>query len=588
MLWIFKTRLLNGCRCSKKSFFDTCKKVYIFIVLVLISGCATPKHPHQPKVEIFNFRAAAPKKEILSEIKTSYKNICLLLEGERSEVHEHDEIKDVILTELYFSPLFHKISDIEELEGKSRWILKGKMPSLEVVRSAASSIDSDAFLYVVVNKNIEHIKSEGKRDFKKQFLWDFKSLLGLAKKTEPGKIVELDITFSLLDSRSGKNVWSKRATTTKQTVKSRFMIVKETVKKVVKQFENELEEIKGNTGSVSRYPLENVANILRSVSAKAQNKKNEIEALKKKKEFEALKEKKEKTAKQKKKPIKIIKKNIEIKEKKTTKPVKSSYRLKLPPDTKPSKPLNKVVPTHSKSHGDNFFDKNFMDAVIMPTNMVKETSVEKKEFVKEEIRKIMSKFGETNFKVSKDFVKEVKLYMSKWKKGRKSNFNKLMARGKKNNYFKISRNILVKYNLPEELVYVALYESGFNPKAVSSAGAVGLWQMMAPTAYRYKLCDNRKCRGRDDRTDPLKSTLAAAEHMSNLLAEFGGPSVMLAMAAYNMGENGLRRSLRKLKNPIRDRNFWHLYKNRLIPRETRKYVLRIISAIILGEEFNKK
>src|SRR4030081_1626789 len=89
--------------------------------------------------------------------------------------------------------------------------------------------------------------------------------------------------------------------------------------------------------------------------------------------------------------------------------------------------------------------------------------------------------------------------------------------------------------------YVAWVESQFDPYAESSAHAKGMWQFMPDSARRFGLrVDDRV----DERTDVAKSTRAAARYLAQLLAQFGGDSFMLAIAAYNKGENGLMRVLR--------------------------------------------
>jgi soluble lytic murein transglycosylase-like protein len=137
--------------------------------------------------------------------------------------------------------------------------------------------------------------------------------------------------------------------------------------------------------------------------------------------------------------------------------------------------------------------------------------------------------------------------------------------------------------LPEVMAYVAWTESQFDPMAKSSAGARGMWQMTASTARGLGLRVDGQI---DERTDVPKQTRAAARYIAGLLAEFGEESFMLAMASYNKGENGVRRVLRKValtpggfKRAKRD--FWHLYRLKLLPEETREYVPKIIAAAIV-------
>lgn len=129
--------------------------------------------------------------------------------------------------------------------------------------------------------------------------------------------------------------------------------------------------------------------------------------------------------------------------------------------------------------------------------------------------------------------------------------------------------ILVKAGLPAELVWQSMVESGHNPIIRSPAGAAGLWQFMPETAKTYGLAVDRWV---DERLDPESSTLAASRMMSDLFQRFGNWE--LALAAYNMGDAGLLRAIRKYNT----NDFWVLSRYEAgIPRETALYVPRVIA-----------
>jgi hypothetical protein len=134
--------------------------------------------------------------------------------------------------------------------------------------------------------------------------------------------------------------------------------------------------------------------------------------------------------------------------------------------------------------------------------------------------------------------------------------------------------------MPKILHYLSMIESGYQTKIRSSAGARGLWQFMPATARAYGLRVSSRV---DERTDPKKSTKAAAHYLRDLAFEFGGDALLLAIASYNKGENGMRRALKKLDDPRTDRNYWVLVERNLIPRETRDYVPRLVAAAVMGE-----
>jgi membrane-bound lytic murein transglycosylase D len=142
-------------------------------------------------------------------------------------------------------------------------------------------------------------------------------------------------------------------------------------------------------------------------------------------------------------------------------------------------------------------------------------------------------------------------------------------------YLPMILEVFRQKGLPEELVFTAMIESGFNPVAVSHAGAKGLWQLMAPTARRYGL---RVDRWLDERLDPEKSTVAAASYLSDLYKMFGNWD--LAQAAYNAGEMKVLRAIQGTGT----RDFWSLRDSRLLRDETKNFVPAIHAVTIIGQE----
>ncbi|HEU4440295.1 MAG TPA: lytic transglycosylase domain-containing protein [Methylomirabilota bacterium] len=142
-------------------------------------------------------------------------------------------------------------------------------------------------------------------------------------------------------------------------------------------------------------------------------------------------------------------------------------------------------------------------------------------------------------------------------------------------YLPMVLDVFRQKGLPEELVFTAMIESGFNPMAVSRAGAKGLWQFMAPTARRYGL---RVDQWLDERLDPEKSTVAAANYLKDLYEMFG--SWELSQAAYNAGEMKILRAIEGTGT----RDFWSLTRSRLLRDETKNFVPAIHAMTIIGQE----
>jgi membrane-bound lytic murein transglycosylase D len=138
--------------------------------------------------------------------------------------------------------------------------------------------------------------------------------------------------------------------------------------------------------------------------------------------------------------------------------------------------------------------------------------------------------------------------------------------------------ILKENEVPPELYYLAMIESGFVTHAKSHAKAVGVWQFMTGTGKNYGLQVNRQV---DERRNWIKATEAAASYLKDLHNVFG--SWYLALAAYNAGEHRIVRSIMKGKT----RDFWALAEAGLLPRETLDYVPKFLAAHIVGKNMKR-
>jgi membrane-bound lytic murein transglycosylase D len=143
-------------------------------------------------------------------------------------------------------------------------------------------------------------------------------------------------------------------------------------------------------------------------------------------------------------------------------------------------------------------------------------------------------------------------------------------------YLPMMKNVLRENGLPEDLVYIALIESGFSPRAHSKANAVGYWQFIRSTGKRFGMKIDTFT---DERRDPVLSTRAAAEYFKALYGLLG--SWHLSMSAYNVGEGRVKRAVAK----YRTRDFWELIKKRrALPAETRNYVPKFIAATLIAKD----
>jgi membrane-bound lytic murein transglycosylase D len=153
-------------------------------------------------------------------------------------------------------------------------------------------------------------------------------------------------------------------------------------------------------------------------------------------------------------------------------------------------------------------------------------------------------------------------------------FAKWLSRSER--YIPMMQEILRKEGMPEDLVYLAMIESGFATHAVSVANAVGPWQFISGTGRRYDLKINDWI---DERRDPIKSTVAAALYLKALYAMFNN-DWYLAAAGYNAGENKILRAI----DMYDTRDFWEISKGSYLKRETKDYVPKLLAAAIIAKE----
>lgn len=225
--------------------------------------------------------------------------------------------------------------------------------------------------------------------------------------------------------------------------------------------------------------------------------------------------------------------------------------------------------------------------------LVRESGLMDEDMSKEEalIYRMARVFGECELNIPEGFVTKVKEYIARWQ----STDRLAEAMTRLHQHQGLTRFIykeLVKRYLPPQLLYVALQESDFQPRAIGTKTrygiAKGMWQFIPSTGAQYgldigPLVQLPRYDPRDERFEPRKASRAAAKYLSDIYGTVAQASGLLVIAGYNWGHNRVERLIKKMPANPRERNFWQLLARYDVPQETRNYVFYIFSAAVIGE-----
>jgi membrane-bound lytic murein transglycosylase D len=164
-----------------------------------------------------------------------------------------------------------------------------------------------------------------------------------------------------------------------------------------------------------------------------------------------------------------------------------------------------------------------------------------------------------------EYNKQVRRYIDVYTIEKREHLAEIAGKAKR--YFPFIEQKLDEYGLPHELKYLAIVESALDPFAVSSSGAVGLWQFKLNTSRMFDLKVNSYI---DERRDPYKSTIAACKYLKYLYNTYG--NWQLALASYNGGPGVVRKAIARSNG---ERSFWKLYP--YLPEQTKGYVPAFIA-----------
>ena len=204
--------------------------------------------------------------------------------------------------------------------------------------------------------------------------------------------------------------------------------------------------------------------------------------------------------------------------------------------------------------------------------------------------RVVRMFGECEATMPKEFLAKVNTYIARWKST--DRLSNSIRRAQIQGYTGAIASTMFTRNLPPHFFYLALQESGFDPKAIGPKTrlgyAKGMWQFVSPTAKDFGLKTGplqhlAEYDPDDERFDFSKATDAAARYIKRIYLTDAQASGLLVIASYNWGEGNVTRMIKQMPLNPQDRNFWQLLKRFSIPQETYDYVFMIVAAAVIGE-----
>lgn len=240
----------------------------------------------------------------------------------------------------------------------------------------------------------------------------------------------------------------------------------------------------------------------------------------------------------------------------------------------------KSLPNAGSIYSDNYEDNRDSQESLVPPNLLKEQSnkgqpiAESDELESKDSDVLFGK--EQKYDIPIVVNERVEHFIHYFQTSNNKAFSRWLSMAQR--YLPMMKEVFRKNSLPEDLVYMAMIESGFNPKAYSHAHASGPWQFIKGTGQRYGLKINRWL---DERRDPEKSTIAAAKYLIKLYDMFD--SWYLAAAAYNAGENKIAQAIERYNT----KDFWEIAKHPYLARETKDYVPQLIASVIIAKNPEK-